>query len=154
MTRTLYVLVDRLYEEKLVNEKYELVFIIKSFMQMYHMFSLRTEEELDIDLLVRSMTDKLEVIATHSKVPFVTDDLLQLIQIEEKEVAAADLLARIETVIEEIEDDIVRESLQLLGDHVIEKNLERATVQGLLHNIQREPLCKEVSYLYRKFSQN
>src|SRR5699024_8172781 len=75
LNEVLFRLVDRLYEEKTRNEKYELIYIIKTFMQMYQMFSFQMEKEINIDTFVEAIIEKIEIIAQYSTKTMMTDEM-------------------------------------------------------------------------------
>lgn len=147
----LFRLVDKLYEHKQMNEKYELVYIIKAFMQLYQMFAFQMEKELEINDFVQSITEKVQLLATKPTTSFITDDMRVFLQTGEVVVNAEDLQDKLREVLLELEDGIIKESVYLLKEQLVEKPLHEAVVQGLLRNIEEEAACKEIVYLYRKF---
>ena len=148
---SLYVLVNKLYENKQTNEKHELVYVIKALIEMYRMFSFHSENKLDLALFVQSLIDKIQVIAQYGTISFVTEDLFIQLNADIGSIDVDTLSDLIDKAMEEVEDNIVIESLQLLKEHLTGESMSLAIVQGLLHNIQSHLACKEVSYYYRKY---
>lgn len=144
-------LVEKLYTDKPMNEKYELVYVIKSFMQLYHMFAFQVERELHIDEFVDSISEKIELIATHRTKSFITDDMCFFLQKGELEIEADVLREKMQVVVTEVEHDVIKESLNLLIENLTEAKLSSAIVHGLVLNLEKEPACKEVAYLYRRY---
>lgn len=148
---SLYVLVNKLYENKRTNEKHELVYIIKALIEMYRIFSFQLENKLDLTLFVQSLMDKIQVIAQYSTVSFVTEDLLIQLEVDGDSIDVDILSNLIDKTIKEVEEHIVIESLQILKQQLTEESMSLAIVRGLLHNIQSHQACKEVTYYYRKY---
>lgn len=151
MNESLFTLVNKLYENKSINEKYELVYMIKSFMQLYQMFTFQMEKEIDIDHFIEAIIEKIELIATYSTQTFITDEMRMFLEIGEMAIDKALMINKMNLLLEEVEDDIVQQSIVLLRHHLENETLEQAVVQGLIHNLQNHPLCKEISYLYLKY---
>ncbi|MEJ8778468.1 TetR/AcrR family transcriptional regulator [Pseudogracilibacillus sp. ICA-222130] len=151
LNESLYHLVDRLYKHKTEYEKYELVWVIKAFMQIYQKFSFEENGEIDMELFVTSCVEKIDLIATHSKTTFVTEDLMLQIKWNQVKVDELILKKKIMRAMEEIEEPILVQSLQLLHEHLVNKNLPDAVIHGLLQNIQHSIVCKEVRYLYQVY---
>lgn len=149
LNESLFRLVDRLYTQKSDYEKYELVWIIKAFMQIYQKFTFEENGEIDMELFVTSCIEKIDLIATHSDTTFVTEDLMLQIKWDYIKVDEQMLTSKIMESMEEIENPILVQSLQLLQEHLEKKNLPDAVIHGLLQNIQHSIVCKEVRYLYQ-----
>lgn len=151
LNESLYVLVSKLYKNKQAHEKHELVYVIKALIEMYRMFSFQSDTKLDTTLFVQSLIDKVEVIAQYGTVSFITEDLFIQLDADAKSIDVDILSDLIDRTMEEVADNIVIESLQILKQQLTKESMSLAIVHGLLYNIQSHLACKEVSYYYRKY---
>jgi len=151
LNEVLFRLVDRLYEEKTRNEKYELIYIIKTFMQMYQMFSFQMEKEINIDTFVEAIIEKIEIIAQYSTKTMMTDEMRLSLDMDNIVIEKATILGKIDMVLNEVEEPIIVESLELLKGNLLDEHLAKAIVCGLIQNIQSHEASYEIGYLYKKY---
>ena len=141
-------LIERLYGEKVKHTKYDLIYCIKGLMNSYSALFLFNNAPLDRDLLCQSLVEKTKLLARHTTVPFITHEDFQMLKHPIKEeITKEQIIEMIEKIVKEIEEPIVKESLFLLKDQLLEPALSPAIVKGLLENIRQHPHCKWVSYL-------
>ncbi|MBD8006296.1 TetR/AcrR family transcriptional regulator [Bacillus norwichensis] len=143
-------IVERLYGEEIEKIKYDLIYCIKGFLNTYSQILLFSEMPVDLDLLAQSLVEKTNVLAKHTTIPFVTKEMAQMPPATE-EITKEQLLEMMEEIMEEITDSIEKESLILLKEHLVEPSLDAAIVKGLLENIWKNPHCKWLSYLLRRY---
>jgi AcrR family transcriptional regulator len=145
-------MIERIYGEAVKHTKYDLIYSIKSFMNTYSHFFLFYNVPLELDLLSRSLVEKTNLLARHTTIPFISQDLIQVFnQPLGEEVTKEQIIVMIEEKINELEDSIEKESLALLKQELLEPTLSRAVVIGLLENIRSHPFCKWISYLLRRY---
>ena len=107
---------------------------------------------VDLNLLSRSLVEKTNLLARHTTIPFISQEMIQIgNEPLNEEVTKEQILDIMEQKIEEIEESIEKESLILLKQHLIEPTLSQAIVKGLLENIRNHPHCKWISYLLRGY---
>lgn len=152
MEKTILTMVERLYGDSVKDTKYDVMYSIRSFINMYTHLFLLYHLPFDIQVLVQSLVEKTNLIAKHSKIPFLTEEMMKFIQeplnnVIEKE----QLLESIEKLIVEMDDDLVKESLLLLKEQMNEQTFSTVIIKGLLKNIQYHPHCKWISYLLNKY---
>jgi len=152
---SLLIMVERLYGEEILHTKYDLIYCIKGFVRIYSELFLFSNLELDVDLLARSLVEKTNVLAKHSTIPFISEDLLELFKMpaEQKEMTKVQILELMEQKISEVKEPIAKESLMLLREHLNNPSLSPAIVKGLLENIRKEPHCKWVAYLLESYEE-
>ncbi|MCG7343694.1 TetR/AcrR family transcriptional regulator [Sporosarcina sp. ACRSL] len=145
-------LIERLYGERSNELKYDLLFIIKGFMSTYSELFLLYKLPIDLDLLVRSLVEKTNLLAKNMTISFISDELIEMIDqpLMNENLSLEGMVEMIEKNIEDIEDSIEKDSLSLLKQELLEPSLHPAIVKGLLENIQHHPHCKWVAYLLRK----
>lgn len=151
LNEVLFRLVDRLYEEKTRNEKYELIYIIKTFMQMYQMFSFQMEKEININTFVAAIIEKIEIIAQYSTKTMMTDEMRLFLDMDNVVIEKETILGKIDMVLNEVEEPIIVESLELLKGHLLDEHLAMAIVYGLIQNIQDHEASREIAFLYKKY---
>ncbi|CAM4016970.1 TetR/AcrR family transcriptional regulator [Mesobacillus zeae] len=145
-------MIERLYGEEVKQTKYDLMYCIKGFMNTYSQLFLFYNVPLDLNLLSESLVEKTNLLARHTHVPFISEDLIQVIkQPMCEEGSKEQILEILEQKIEEIEEPIEKESLILLKQQLREPTLSPAIVKGLLENIRNHPLCKWISYLLQNY---
>lgn len=145
---TILCMVERLYKENVNHIKYDLMYCIKGFISMYSHLFIFYQLPLDLKLLSESLVEKTNIIAQHTTIPFISEDLIPLLDHSMKEEFTKEkLVALVDEKMEEMEDSIEKESLTLLKEHLLEPNLSPAIVKGLIGNIRNHPSCKWISYL-------
>lgn len=150
MENTILSMVERLYNAKINQTKYDLVFCIKGFMKIYSELFIFYNTALDLDLLAKSLTEKTNLLANHITIPFVSNELVQQFKLQScKEVTKDQILGVIEQTLDDSDESIEKESLLLLRQELLEPTLSRPLVKGLLENIQPHPHYKWAAYLLR-----
>jgi AcrR family transcriptional regulator len=145
-------MVERIYGDEVKQTKYDLIYSIKSFMNTYSYFFLFYNVPLELDLLSQSLVEKTNLLARHTTIPFISQDLIEMYsQPFDEEVTKEQIIEIIEQKINEIEESIEKESLILLKQELREPTLSRPIVKGLLENIRSHPYCKWISYLLRSY---
>jgi AcrR family transcriptional regulator len=145
-------MIEHLYGEEVKHTKYDLIYCIKGFMSMYSHLFLFYNVPIDSNLLSQSLVEKTNLLAKHTTIPFISQELIQLFkQPMNEEVTKEQILEIMEQKIEEIEESIEKESLILLRQQLLEPTLSPAIVKGLLENLRSHPHCKWISYLLRKY---
>ncbi|SLK36971.1 TetR family transcriptional regulator [Mycobacteroides abscessus subsp. abscessus] len=144
-------MIEKVYDQSIQYLKFDLVFSIKGFLNTYTQIVLSDNESIDFDLhmLANSLVEKTNILATHTKSPFFTEEKYQLlhhsltIEVATKE----ELLHQLKGKIEEVEDVYVKESLSLLTVEVEERTLSNVLIKGLIENIRHHRDCMWLSYL-------
>lgn len=145
-------MIEHVYGEEIKHTKYDLIYCIKGFMSMYSHLFLFYNVPIDSKLLSQSLVEKTNLLAKHTTIPFISQDLILMFQQPtNEEVTKEQILEMMEQKIEEIEESIEKESLILLRQQLLEPTLSPAIVKGLLENLRRHPHCKWISYLLRKY---
>lgn len=144
-------MIERLYEETDEYLKFDLAFCIKGFLKTYSELILLYKFPLDMDLLIRSLVEKTNLLAKNMTISFISDDLIKALdQPVNEELSLEKIIEIVEKNIEDMEDSIEKESLILLKQELSKPSLPPAIVKGLLANIQHHPHCKWAAYLLRK----
>jgi AcrR family transcriptional regulator len=146
------VMIERLFGSEVKNIKYDLIYCIKGFMSIYSNLFVFYNVPLDLNLLAQSLVEKTNILAKHTTIPFISEDLIEIIKQPIKdEVTKDQILELIEQKLEEIEDSIEKESLILLKEQLVEPTLSPVLVKGLIENIRNHPHCKWIGFLLRNY---
>lgn len=147
-------LVDRYYENKVKDNKYDLAYCIQGFMKIYADLFFSMDLPVDIDKLCKSLVEKTNLIALQTTIPIITEKYSQLMSKSNCEgVSKNDILKLIDHELPEMEESIEKESLILLKRELSDPSLSPALIKGLLENIRHHPQCKWISYLLRDYFQ-
>lgn len=143
-------MVERIYEDRIEQTKYDLVHCIKGLMKTYSELFIFYKLPLDLDLLARSLSEKTTILAENMTIPFISKELRQSFNYPiNEEPSQEQVLDILEQNIVEMEASIEKESLLLLKQQLVEPTLSPALINGLLENIRKHPHCKWVAYLLR-----
>jgi AcrR family transcriptional regulator len=147
-------MIKRLYGDNIKETKFDLLYCIKGFMRTYSELFLFYNVTLDLELLSKSLVEKTNLLAKHTSIPFISEELIQMFKLStKKEITKEHILELMEQKVEELEDSIEKDSLLLLKQHLMEQNLSPAIIKGLIENIRNHPHCKWVSYLLVNYFQ-
>ncbi|MFC4409411.1 TetR/AcrR family transcriptional regulator [Chungangia koreensis] len=148
--RITYEIVLRQFPDIKENEALEMVFLIQTFSQRYsHLFLKKMASPIDLDLLCRSIVEKLTILAEHSTIKYFSPDWIDW-ETEPKEAwSTEELLKSMEEKMELLDEGILKESLQLLYNHLLTPTLSPALISGLLLNLKNDAKTKWISELYR-----
>lgn len=148
-------LLDELYGEEIKETKYDLLVTIKAFMHTYsHMF-FTSSTTYDLDLLSRILVEKTNLLAKHSKLAFLTEDKLSMIQHPASlNSSLPQIMTEIEKLINYVDDPIEHESLIILKEQFQSEKRSKAIISGLLHNLKKNEKCKWLIYLVKHYSSN
>ncbi|MBM7659892.1 hypothetical protein JOC85_000659 [Bacillus mesophilus] len=149
---TISNMLERLYGEEISSIKYDLMYCIKGFMRMYTELFLFHNIPFDFNVLSNSLVEKTSLLATHTTVPFISEEMIQMMcQPNPQEITKEQIVELVSQTIGEMEESIEKESLILLNEHLTHSTFNRAIVKGLLENIRNHAHCKWVSYLLRRY---
>lgn len=141
-------MIDQLYGEAVQHTKYDLIYCIKGFMHVYSHLFLFFNVPLDLDILCQSLAEKTDLLAKHSEIPFITDELYDTFRkAGHEEMTDGQMIEIMAQKIEELEDSIEKESLILLKKDVQERSLSPAIIQGLIANIKNCPQSRWIASL-------
>ena len=151
LEKTMERMIEKVYDQSIQKLKFDLVFSVKGLLNTYTHIVLSHHEAIDFDLhmLANSLVEKTNILATHTKSPFFTEEIYQMlhqsltIEVAKKE----ELLQQLKGKIEEVEDVYVKESLSLLTVQLEERTLSNVLIKGLIENIRHHRDCMWLSYL-------
>lgn len=152
MSKSIIYMLEQLYQDELHDTKYDVMYCIKGFMKSYSELFIFSDIPLDLDQLAKSLAEKTEIIARHTTIPFITEELVQLTAKPcNEEISQESLLELIEQYLDGLEDSIERESLELLKFQVENPTYSKAILKGLIENIRLQPDHRWVAYKIGKY---
>lgn len=153
MSKSIVYMLEQLYGEALQKNKYDVMYCIKGFMKSYAQLFLFSDLPLDLDQLARSLAEKTDIIARHTTIPFITEELIQLVSkpCDQEFITKESLLHLIEQSIEMLEESLERESLELLKEQVEQTTYSTPIIKGLIENIRLRQDCQWVAYVINKY---
>ncbi|MFJ6207944.1 TetR/AcrR family transcriptional regulator [Lysinibacillus sp. NPDC092081] len=152
MSKSIIYMLEQLYQGELQETKYDVMYCIKGFMKSYSELFIFSDIPLDLDQLAKSLAEKTEIIARHTTIPFITEELVRLTEKPcNEEVSQESLLELIEQYLDGLEDTIERESLELLKFQVKNPTYSKPIIKGLIENIRLRPDYRWVAYVIAKY---
>ncbi|MGG1214887.1 TetR/AcrR family transcriptional regulator [Micromonospora provocatoris] len=152
MSKFIVQMLEELYREELQETIYDVMYCVKGFVKGYAELFMFSNLPLDLDQLAKSLAEKTDIIARHTTIPFITEELAQIVARPcEEEVTQQSLLQLIEQNIQNLEPSIERESLELLKSQVEHQTYSKPIIKGLIENIRLQPGCQWIAYVLDKY---
>ncbi|KYD07873.1 TetR/AcrR family transcriptional regulator [Heyndrickxia sporothermodurans] len=152
LDQAILYMIERLYGNSGAAIKYDLMYCIRGFMGTYSHLFFFYNFTVDLEALSRSLEEKTNLLAKHTTIPFISEELAELCKIAiPEELTKEKMIKSINQKIMELEESIEKESLVLLKEHLIKPVYSPAIVKGLLENIRNHPQCKWLSYLFSQY---
>lgn len=154
MEQTIFTMIDRIYGDYVQATKFDLMYCIKGFMSTFGELFIYYNTPVDLNSLCQSLVEKTNILAKHTNVPFITEDMMLFKQLIREDITSERLIEIIEKILDDIDESIEKESLILLKGQLTEPSFNRAIIKGLIENIRSHSHCKWISYLllhYFKF---
>ncbi|PAV28833.1 TetR family transcriptional regulator [Virgibacillus profundi] len=150
--KSILSIIEYVYGDTAQYTKYDLVYCIQGFIKTYMELFFFYNLPADFDTLCKSLVEKTNVLARHTTIPFLSQNLIEMIkQPLNTGIAKEQIIQMIEQDIDEIEESIEKESLILLKEELKEPSLNRALIKGLLENIRHQVQCKSTYYVLRSY---
>jgi len=150
--KTILSMLDKLYGEAVRETKYDLMYCIKGFMNTYSQLFFFYHVPLNLKLLSQSLVEKTNLLAQHTTVPFISEELIQMFKSPvNEEITKEQILEIIEQKMEEMEESVEKESLLLLKEQLVEPTYRPVIIRGLIENIRKSQHCKWISFLLGRF---
>jgi len=152
MSKSIIYMLEQLYQDKLDDTKYDVMYCIKGFMKSYSELFIFSDIPLDLDQLSKSLAEKTEILAKYTTIPFMTEELVQLTAKPcNEDFSKESLLELIEQHLDGLIDTIERESLELLKEQVENPTYSKPIIKGLIENIRLQPDYRWVAYVIAKY---
>src|SRR5699024_7102063 len=131
------MMLEKTYGDKVKYIKHDMVYSIQGLTKAYTELFLFSNIKYDVEQLARSLTEKTDLLANHTKTPYITEDLNRIINQPQPERFSKDrVLDSLDGAIFSVEDPIAKESLQLLKEELLQPSFAPAVIRGLFENIR------------------
>jgi len=155
LSKLILQLLDELYGDTIKDTKYDLLFCVKGFLKIYSENVFVQDLPTDVYSLASSLVEKTNILAKHSTIVYLSDDLIKVTSVSDyATISFSHLEAHITQLIGELEDQLERESLIILLEELRKEIPNYTITTGMLHNIENHPHCKWLAFLIRKVLQN
>lgn len=124
----------------------DLVFTIQAFSRDYGELFLK--HQVDIDVLCRSLVEKISIIAEHATIPFFPVEWLREMNTCSIKLTKHELIQFLQQKRTEFDDNLIQDSIEILRDHLVNPSLSPALEQGLLKNLRAHSHSKWIAYIY------
>lgn len=152
MSKSIIYMLEQLYQDKLQKTKYDVMYCIKGFMKSYAELFIFSDMPLDLEQLAKSLAEKTDIIARHTTIPFITEELVTFIAKPcEQDISKDTLLQLMEQNIDNTEDSIEKESLELLKQEIEKPTYSKAIIKGLIENLRLNPAYHWIAYVCAKY---
>ncbi|KPN95117.1 TetR/AcrR family transcriptional regulator [Lysinibacillus sp. ZYM-1] len=152
MSKSIIYMLEQLYQDKLQKTKYDVMYCIKGFMKSYAELFIFSDMPLDLEQLAKSLAEKTDIIARHTTIPFITEELVTFIAKPcEQDISKDTLLQLMEQNIDNTEDSIEKESLELLKQEIEKPTYSKAIIKGLIENLRLNPVYHWIAYVCAKY---
>lgn len=148
--KAILLMIERVFGDSVEKTKFDLLYCIKGFLNVYSGLFLFHNVPLDVDQLARSLEEKTRILAKQTMIPFITQAYVKPV---DNELQMEQLLEALNQVINELEDSLEKDSLILLKQELQEPSFPPAIINGLLENIRNHSQCKWIAYLLRDYFQ-
>ncbi|CAG9621504.1 TetR/AcrR family transcriptional regulator [Sutcliffiella rhizosphaerae] len=152
MDEAILLMINKLYKEKVKDTKYDLLYCIKGFLRIHSELFLFYNLDLNLNQLCDSLVEKTNILAAHTSMPFITEDLTFYLKNSERNAESQeDLLKLIQQKWNEVDDTVVKESLKLIEKDFPAPSFPPAIRKGLIENIRKHPQGKWLALLLDQY---
>lgn len=146
------LMLEKAYGEKINHIKFDMIYTVRGLEKAYAELFIFDEMKLDLDQLCRSLTEKTNILANSMEMPFITEDLHQLIKHpHEESFSKEQIIDIIDDAMMGLDSPIEKESLQLLKEELVHPSMKHALITGLISNIKNHPDCKWAAYALENY---
>lgn len=152
MEKSILHMIHRLYKNMNQANIYDLLFCIKNFTNLYFEAVLFSKQEIDFNLLARSLVEKTNILAKEITLPFITETNFPVKETKQIEISSAEeLIDSINQHLIELGEGIEKDSLILLKQELTVPELHPAIIKGLIENLQSHEHLKWLAYLLKQY---
>ncbi len=153
MNSIIFTIVDRQFPHVDVSMKPDLVYTIKSFAKLYAELFFISNYPFELDVLCNSLVEKVTILANQASIPLISAEYLTYTGIKPILPTKGELVDLLTVKKDEISDQTIQQSLELLKDDLLNPQYPRAILHGLLKNLKENSHTKWTAYLYETYLQ-
>ncbi|MEW9109971.1 TetR/AcrR family transcriptional regulator [Cytobacillus gottheilii] len=152
INRAILKMIDQIYGDSIAATKFDLLYCVKGFMKMYSELFIFSKLPLDLKLLASSLVEKTNLLAKHSTVPFVTKELVNLLDLPAEGPPTQETLVKhINDLIAEVQEGFVKDALHELKEQINKQTLDILLINGLVEIVRQDAQCMWVAFLLRRY---
>jgi AcrR family transcriptional regulator len=152
INRAILKMIDQIYGDIIADSRYDLLYCVKGFMKMYSELFIFSKLPLDLKLLSNSLVEKTNLLAKYSTIPFVTEELVSLLDFPaESPLPEETLIKHLNDLTKEIQEGFVKDSLLELKEQIVEQTLDLVLINGLIETIRHDTHCTWIAFLLRRY---
>lgn len=152
MQELILTMLEKVYGEKVLENKYDLVYTILGLMKSYMEILLLTDLPFDAKQLAESLVEKTHILAKHTSRPAITEDVYVMLKGSQgTSITMERVYAILDETIASLEESVEKESILMLKNELMNPSLHQAVIKGLLKNIEAHPQCKRATYVLQYY---
>ena len=152
MRESILTMLEKVYGEKVLENKYDLVYTITGLMKSYMEILLLNDLPFDAKEIAASLVEKTDILANHMSHPAVTEDVYAMLKgPQETTLTMEGIYAILDETIAALEESIEKESILMLKNELMNPSLNQAVMKGLLKNIETHSQCKRAAYVLQHY---
>lgn len=134
---------------------YDLAIIVRGFISGYseHLFHKGNSYPYDLQALAKSLVEKTTILATYATIPFMTKEMAVIPTTADTLVTVENILREAHVLSSYLEDELLQDSVRVITEQLQSKQPRLAIMQGMLNNLQAEPVCNWFCYIVKKHMQ-
>ncbi|SOC42441.1 TetR/AcrR family transcriptional regulator [Ureibacillus acetophenoni] len=140
-----------LYPSNVDSLQYDLIIIIKGLIASYGDFIIKNSYPFDIEKLTDSLVEKIKIIAKYGEKSFFTKDMFKSYSSHQPMITKDLIVEELQQLLTHIQDEVLRESLQILEKQIQSESPSKAIILGMLSNLKNEQECDWFCYMMRKY---
>lgn len=152
MNQLIVQLLDELYGRNIEKTKYDLLVMIKGFIEVYAHIVMTMKKPLNLELLCKTLVEKTNILANYSTIAFLNKGMMQWFREDHIGSITLDkIYAEISVLNDALEDALEKESLILLKKELERKQPSRAIIRGMLENLKTNEQCHWLCFLVYQY---
>ncbi len=141
-------IIHKQFPELEENRAADIVYLVQAFLRGYSELFIMENTPVDMEVLCRSLSEKVAVIAKYGQTTCISTQWLQLRNCQTLQLNKEELIAFLQQALEDAENELIEQSIRLLCEHVQAPSLPFAVEQGLLNNLRDNTASAWVAYMY------
>ena len=147
-----HILID-LYGDDIEATQYDLILLIKGFIKSYAQVLFTAGQTIQVDLLAKSLIEKTDLLAVHSKIPYLTQ-FIEPFSCSNSNFSKEEILTELNQLADYVTDELEQQSIQLLKEELDAEPPRQAILLGMIANIQHNQKAAWCSYMIKKYIEN
>jgi AcrR family transcriptional regulator len=147
----IFSIIDRQFPDVDDSMRPDLVYTIKCFSKMYAELFFITNYPFELDRLCDSLVEKVTILAKQTTIPLISSEYLSYTRPESLVPSKEELVNLLTMKKDEITDQAIQQSLELLKNDLLNPEYPEAIIHGLLKNLKSNSHSKWTAYLYEQY---